>query len=133
MPRYPAPGAVRAALPQAQQPQLAILATDAPQDDGWISEIKFDGYRLLVAADGDNVRLLTRSGLDWTDRMPGVRNAMVSLRLRSALLDGGLVALDANQRRFQLPHAPGGFESGQDASLVYYAFDLLRIPTEGGR
>src|SRR3954453_6718180 len=93
--RPPAPGAVRAALPLAQLPQLATLGTTPPAGAGWLAEIQFDGYRLLAAIDRGQARLLTRSGLDWSDRLPAVRGAIARLGLHTAMLDGGLGALDA--------------------------------------
>jgi hypothetical protein len=92
----PAPNAVRAALPGVQQPQLAALATTAPAGAEWISEVKFDDYRLLAAVDHGKVRLLTRSGLDWSDRLPAVCGAIAALELSTAMLDGELVALRAD-------------------------------------
>ena len=73
-------------LPE-QAPQLAILVADAPSGSEWLTEVKFDGYRLLPAIEGDRVRLLTRSGLDWAERLPAVARAMASLPVRSAMLD----------------------------------------------
>jgi bifunctional non-homologous end joining protein LigD len=41
-------------------------------------EIKFDGYRLLASVKGDAVRLLTRTGLDWTERFQPVADALAA-------------------------------------------------------
>jgi len=68
----PAAGAKRAALPQRQSPQLSEVADEPPEDDEWLSEIKFDGYRFLAWLEGGKVRLVTRNGHDWTDRLPAV-------------------------------------------------------------
>jgi len=64
----PIAGAVRGPLPDRQPPQLAAVAETAPQGPGWLTEIKFDGYRILASVDHGKVRLLTRNGNDWTDR-----------------------------------------------------------------
>src|SRR6185369_7583615 len=62
----PPPGARKAALPAALQPQLATLVDEPPQDgDGWLYEVKFDGYRMLARAERGKVRLITRNGNDW--------------------------------------------------------------------
>src|SRR3954452_5092948 len=119
--RPPAPGAVRAALPLAQLPQLATLGTTPPAGAGWLAEIKFDGYRLLAAIDRGQARLLTRSGLDWSDRLPVVRGAIARLGLHTAMLDGELVALDAGWR-VELPLPPSGPESRAGRQP-----DLLRL------
>jgi bifunctional non-homologous end joining protein LigD len=89
----PATGAVRGALPQAQEPQLCSIAEEPPEGEDWISEIKLDGYRLIVSVDQGAVRLLTRNGHDWADRLPSVAKAMSALSVHTAMLDGELVAV----------------------------------------
>ena len=71
------PGAVKAALPVKLAPQLATLAIGVPDlpRGRWIYEIKFDGYRLMVRIEAGEVRLFTRHGHDWTDRMPQARTS----------------------------------------------------------
>ncbi len=60
----------RAPLPEFVPPSLATLRAAAPASDGWLHEIKFDGYRIQARLDGGKVRLLTRKGLDWTEKFP---------------------------------------------------------------
>ena len=59
----------RVPLPETLAPQLATLATSAPQDPGWLCEIKFDGYRLLARVEENKVRLVSRNGNDWTRKL----------------------------------------------------------------
>jgi bifunctional non-homologous end joining protein LigD len=59
-----------AALPEWIAPQLTQLVDAAPQGDEWLHEIKFDGYRMHARLDRGGVRLLTRTGLDWTHKYP---------------------------------------------------------------
>lgn len=113
-----------AALPEQQEPQLATLVSTPPTGPGWISEIKFDGYRMLCRKQDDEVRLITRNGLDWTNRVPQLTRAVAALPARSAMLDGELVVLDKDGRT--------SFAALQDAlagnrtrRLSFYAFDLL--------
>ena len=77
---------------------------------GWVSEIKFDGYRLLVVKDGALVRLLTRNGRDWSARMPSVTEAIANLPVQSLLMDGELVSL-RERPRLQLSRSAGRTES----------------------
>jgi bifunctional non-homologous end joining protein LigD len=123
----PAPGPVRAALPDQQAPQLAHATETPPEDDGWISEVKFDGYRLLAWKDGAQVRLLTRNGLDWTHRLPEIAQAIAKLRPKTLLLDGELVALrpDGLSSFADLQAALAG--EGDRGALYFYLFDLLHL------
>ena len=90
----PTVGAVQAVLSARQAPQLCQLAESPPRGDAWISEINFDGYRLLVFLTGGKVRILSRNALDWTTCL--LAHAIAQLRVDTAVLDGELVALKAN-------------------------------------
>ena len=57
-------------LPRWIEPQLCKLATKAPSGAQWAHEIKLDGYRMAARIEGGRVKLLTRSGLDWTAKYP---------------------------------------------------------------
>jgi bifunctional non-homologous end joining protein LigD len=114
---------------------LATLVKEPPEGDQWLHEIKLDGYRLLVLVDspagGRRVRLITRSGLDWTGRYPQVAQAAQSLAVDSAVLDGELVALDEQGvSQFQLLQ---NLAANRDQPLVFYAFDLLHLDGEDWR
>ena len=119
-------GAVKAGLPANQAPQLASVAEDPPDGDGWLTEIKFDGYRLLASLEDGRVRLLTRNGNDWTDRLPAVVKAMSRLYVKSAMVDGELVALD-REGVSSFPALQAALSNGRDGNLVYYLFDLLHL------
>jgi bifunctional non-homologous end joining protein LigD len=89
-----------------------------------VHEIKLDGYRIMARIQRGRPRLLTRAGHDWTAKMPEVAQALLALKTRSALLDGEVVALDAEGRsRFQL--LQGALRGG--SQLHYYLFDLLHL------
>jgi len=64
------PAAEFPGLPQWIRPQLAQLVDAAPAEPDWLHEIKFDGYRMHARLDRGAVRLLTRTGLDWTHKYP---------------------------------------------------------------
>jgi bifunctional non-homologous end joining protein LigD len=122
----PAKGATRGKLPQQQAPQLAAPAEETPRGDGWLSEIKFDGYRLLCWVDRGKVRLVTRSGLDWTDRFPAVAREVGRLGMDTALLDGELVALDKSGAS-SFPMLQAALSNGRDGTLSLYLFDILHL------
>src|SRR5690606_855355 len=87
----------QAALPDFVSPQLATLKPQAPSGKGWIHEIKFDGYRLQARIDNGTVKLLTRSGLDWTDKFgKEVPHSLAALPCEQVILDGELVVEGAS-------------------------------------
>jgi bifunctional non-homologous end joining protein LigD len=120
------PGARRRALPaKPPEPQLAKLVDRAPAGEDWLHELKWDGYRLLATVRDGAVRLWSRNGLDWTERVPEVRDALAALGLRSALLDGELVAGQGTRADFNLlQQVLSGERQGQ---LRYMLFDLLHL------
>jgi bifunctional non-homologous end joining protein LigD len=87
-------GAKKGLLPTFLEPSLARLCERPPSGAKWIHEIKHDGYRMQARVDGGKVKLLTRTGLDWTTRFPSVAKALAGLGLRSAWIDGEIVVED---------------------------------------
>jgi bifunctional non-homologous end joining protein LigD len=115
-------GARAARLPAMLEPQLATLVAAPPAGD-WRYELKFDGYRLLARVDGEEVRLFTRSGNDWTDKMPQQAAAIAALKLHSGWLDGEVVVADEHGvPSFQA--LQNAFEAGKSGLILYYLFDL---------
>ena len=102
------------------------MADEPPEGEGWVSEIKFDGYRLLCWLDHGKVRVVTRNGLDWTDRLPAVARAVGELRVDTALVDGELVALDKDGAS-SFPALQAALSAGKDGTLHLYLFDLLHL------
>ncbi|WP_330565623.1 DNA ligase D [Pseudomonas yamanorum] len=109
------------ALPDQLTPQLATLVDRAPEGD-WVYEIKFDGYRILTRIRDGEVRLFTRNGHDWTDRLPRQVKALEALKLKDSWLDGEVVSLNADGLPdFQA--LQNAFDIGRSLDIVYYLFD----------
>ncbi len=106
--------------------QLATRVAEPPDGSEWIHEIKFDGYRAAARLDGGKVKILTRSGLDWTARFPSIARAVAAVPATRALIDGEIIALDrGNAPSFaQLQQA---LSEGRDEGLIYMVFDLLHL------
>ena len=120
------PGARKGLLPVFLEPSLAALSHKAPSGDGWVHEIKFDGYRLQARIDGQSIKLLTRKGLDWTAKFRPIAEALRSLGLGSALLDGEVVVEDdAGVSSF--PSLQADLKAGRIDRMAFYAFDLLYL------
>jgi len=115
-----------AKLPAFTPVQLATLADAVPAGNEWMHEIKFDGYRVLAAVKGAQVRLFTRSGLDWTEKFQPIADALAALDLPPALIDGEIVTLGRNGNPdFSALHEAMKGEKG--AKLDYFTFDLLSL------
>ncbi|HEX4331631.1 MAG TPA: DNA ligase D [Usitatibacter sp.] len=115
-------GAPRVKLPLSFSPQLATLVDSPPKAPGWIYEVKFDGYRILARIDGDDVRLFTRNGNNWTSRMKALAAEVAGLGIEGAWLDGEIVVLDAHGNpSFQL--LQNAFDSSKTSDIVYFVFD----------
>jgi bifunctional non-homologous end joining protein LigD len=110
-------------LPATLTPQLATLVEEIPSDGDWVFEIKFDGYRMLTRIDGDEVRLYTRDGKDWTAKLPAQAEAIRALGLESGWLDGEVVFLDKQGvPNFQLLQK--AIHDQRSKGLVYFLFDV---------
>jgi bifunctional non-homologous end joining protein LigD len=89
----------REPAPQAKdmpfiEPAFATLQNDAPDGDGWLHEVKFDGYRIQAQISGGEVNLLTRAGLDWTQKFgEAIAAALGRLDCKDAIIDGEIVVL----------------------------------------
>ncbi|MDT1064278.1 DNA ligase D [Paracoccus sp. CPCC 101403] len=120
-------GAKRASMPAFIQPMLATLVTSAPADDRWLHEIKFDGYRLQARIEAGRVKLLTRSGLDWTERFgKPLVEALRDLPVGSAILDTELVVEnDSGASDFSALQAD--LSAGRSDRFRLYVFDLMYL------
>jgi bifunctional non-homologous end joining protein LigD len=114
--------AQKAELPQFVAPMLATLVSAPPRHGEWLYEVKHDGYRMLACCAPADVQLFTRSGNDWTVKLPHLAAALKQLRLKNSWLDGEIVVPGADGRSsFQA--LQNAFEAGRDAGIVYYVFD----------
>ena len=95
----PSPAAT-SAFPPAVEPMLATLATanEIGDERGWAFEMKWDGVRILVYLERGQVRLLSRTGRDETQRYPELVTELAGLDCQRAVLDGEIVAPDASGR-----------------------------------
>ena len=120
-------GAKKARMPGFIEPMLATLAAAPPPGGRWLHEIKFDGYRLQARVEAGRVKLLTRSGLDWTKKFgKAVPAALQDLPLGTAIIDGELVVeTDAGASDFSALQAD--LSEGRNDRFVIYVFDLLYL------
>lgn len=109
-------------LPAFRAPQLATLQDRVPKGNGWLFEMKYDGYRATAAIAGDQVRIYTRNGHDWTRQFGYLVPALGGVTKGTALIDGEICAVDASGRsNFSL------LKTSLDGKtpIEFFAFDLL--------
>jgi bifunctional non-homologous end joining protein LigD len=116
-------GAVKAELPETLTPELATLVDGPPADpDNYIYEIKFDGYRMVTRVQGKDVRLVTRNGNDWTDKLKPLQQEIRRMKLPDGWYDGEIVVHDENGKpNFNLLQL--AFDGSNSAQIVYFVFD----------
>jgi bifunctional non-homologous end joining protein LigD len=119
-------GAKPAALPAFIEPQLASLTAAPPADATWVHEIKFDGYRLIARIDRGRVRLLTRKGLDWTDKFASLKKPLEGLPAVTAMLDGEVV-VESESGAPSFAELQADLSAGRSDRFRYYLFDLLHL------
>jgi len=111
------------------EPCLPTLADAAPSGPQWSYEIKHDGFRFICRRDGDRVRIFSRRGHEWTERVPRIAEAISKLRVKSVTLDGeGVVCRDDGVSDSDRMRAAVARLGSRDAFL--YAFDLLEFNGE---
>jgi DNA ligase D-like protein (predicted ligase) len=107
------------------RPEIPTLLAEPPSGDGWIHEIKYDGYRTLIVINQGRVRAYSRHGRDWTGSYRRVVDAAAKLPCKAALIDGELIVQDEN--------GISDFDALRSAihkarhRLVLFAFDLLHL------
>jgi bifunctional non-homologous end joining protein LigD len=119
----------RESLPPFVSPQLASITRSSPGGEGWVHELKLDGYRIqarIHRGANKTVQLLTRTALDWTSRLRPIAEAVGTLPIRSALFDGEVVVLD-NNGISSFAKLQATFQEGERHPLTYFVFDLLHL------
>ena len=109
-------------LSRSWRPMLASSADTPPRGEGWVFEVKLDGYRAIATVQGGEALLTSRNGNDLTVRFPGVARAIArAVHTPDCVIDGEVCALDAaGAARFSALQ-----QAEADTRLVYYAFDVL--------
>jgi bifunctional non-homologous end joining protein LigD len=108
------------------------LPTDGravPVGPQWAYEIKHDGFRFVCWRVGDRMRVFSRRGHDWTEKVPLIARALAALPVKSVTIDGeGVVCGPDGIPDFDRLRAAVGRKGSRDAFL--YVFDLLELDGE---
>ena len=137
---------LRVRLERLGAPKRAVLITDVDlmlaetrerpfSREGWVFELKYDGYRLLAARERGDGKLLTRRGNDATVTFPEIARAVQALPYDGLILDGEVVALDDGgrpsfdrlQKRGRLTRPLEIRNAAVEYPVTFFAFDLLAL------
>lgn len=105
------------------EPQLCTLVDSVPTGNQWLHEVKYDGYRALIAVAKGKATVFTRSGLDWTDKFQAIADAVAKLPVKTAVFDGEIVAFKHGKPDFST--LKNAISSGGE--MTFFAFDLLQL------
>jgi bifunctional non-homologous end joining protein LigD len=110
------------ARPQQVHPMLATLVDEPFSKQGWLFEIKWDGYRAVGTKHKDQLELYSRNQLDFSEKYSPIIEALRAFT-HDVIVDGEIVALDEHGK----PHFEWlqSWARDQHGELVYYIFDIL--------
>lgn len=112
----------KSAFPSFMKPMLATLTDEPFDDDGWICEVKWDGYRTLALLNKGEVSLLSRNEKPFDDKFYPIYQLCKELDM-NAIFDGEIVVI--NEQGISDFSRLQNWRSEADGHLVYYVFDLL--------
>jgi bifunctional non-homologous end joining protein LigD len=93
-----------------------------------VHEAKWNGYRIQIVKDGQDVRLYSKGGREWTKRLPAIAEAFAGLSARSAIMDGELCFCDERGGpNFRALHHAMRKAKPAPERLVVFTFDLMHL------
>ena len=107
-------------------PSAPVLKRQPPTGPQWLHEVKFDGLRAQLHKAGDEVAIFTRKGHDYTKRFPAIRDSLLALPAKSAIIDAEIVVCDSDGKPDFKPY-------GATRDLCAWCFDLLQLNSQGLR
>jgi bifunctional non-homologous end joining protein LigD len=114
-------------MPTFVEPQLCKLVDRPPGGAGWAHEIKFDGYRMQLRTESGKATLLTRTGLDWSDKFPSIVKA--GAKLPDGIIDGEVCALDHTGAP-DFAALQAAISDEKTDGLIFFVFDQLFLDGE---
>lgn len=122
-------------MPELVRPMLCQSGSLPADDDGWAFEFKWDGVRAIVYVEGGRVRITSRNDLDVSVSYPELRPLGEALGSRAVVLDGEIIALDAEgqpsfrmlQRRMHVAEAARAKRLSSQVPATFMAFDVLYL------
>ncbi|MEP6882533.1 MAG: non-homologous end-joining DNA ligase, partial [Dokdonella sp.] len=105
------------------EPELCKSVDRPPSGDSWLHEIKWDGYRILASIIRGRVQLWSRNGIEWTAKLPELVDALATLALRDARLDGEIIVVTEGRDDFNALQTR--FKDESPVPVLYMVFDVV--------
>jgi bifunctional non-homologous end joining protein LigD len=103
-------------------PSAPVKKQQPPFGPQWLHEVKFDGWRVQLHKNADDVTIFSRNGHDYTRRFPAIHDSVLSLPARSAIIDAEIVVCDSED----VPDFKALME-GRTTDLCSWCFDILEL------
>lgn len=117
----------KSVMPQDISPMLAMLVDKPVEEDGWVYELKWDGYRALSYVKGGAVDIRSRNNKSFNEKYYPIYNALKQWNV-NAVVDGEIIVV--NDKGFSDFSDLQNWRSEADGHLIYYLFDLLWLDGE---
>ncbi len=118
-------------IPRDVKPMLTTLVDEPFDDERWLFELKWDGYRAIAVVEKDGVTLTSRTGKDLLHQFREMSSLAAAFRSIPVVVDGELCVLDAKGRpdfqALQSRDKPElkGRKRTKPSPVTYVVFDLL--------
>ncbi|MFD0589940.1 DNA ligase D [Paenibacillus sp. GCM10027627] len=109
------------------QAQLAVSVQNIPKDESWLYELKYDGYRMIAFVEGNNVRLITRNGHNYTEKFHPIASSLIDLAAGRAMILDGEIAITDEAGRTDFQALQNYLKNPKAPNLTYIVFDLLAL------
>ncbi|MEO6611688.1 MAG: DNA ligase D [Chitinophagaceae bacterium] len=106
------------------KPMLASVTKTPFDDDEWLFEIKWDGYRAIAEIEKGTTKFYSRNGIDFSERFPSIANTLKKIKY-NVILDGEIVLL--NEKNLPDFQKLQDYENHLNYPLVFYVFDILQL------
>lgn len=113
---------IKTPIPKEIKPMLATLVTKPKEEEGWLYEVKWDGFRTLSYIHKGKVSLCSRNNKSFNDKFYPVYNQLKEWKI-NAIFDGEIIVM--NSQGFPDFSALQAWRSEADGELIYYVFDIL--------
>ncbi|MEF2245296.1 DNA ligase D [Paenibacillus sp. IITD108] len=107
--------------------QLAKLVNTVPEDEDWLYELKYDGYRIVAFVEGNSVRLITRNGNDYMERFHNIASSLIELAAGRAMVLDGEIAITDESGKTDFQALQNYMKNRETLTLTYIVFDLLAL------